>query len=70
MQTSRVLSTTRWLALGVSIPIITLGSSELWAGQMENTAENSNSCTVSNVASSYGLSGSGTIVSNPFGLQE
>ena len=27
-------------------------------------------CTVQNVAGSYGLSGNGTIVSNPFGLPE
>jgi hypothetical protein len=70
MQTRRVLSTTRWLALGISVLIVTLGSSELWAGQMENATANSKTCTVSNVASSYGLLGSGIIIDNPFGLPE
>jgi hypothetical protein len=70
MQTQRVLTAAQWLVLGISVPIIALGSSELWAGPMENAVANSRTCTVSNVAGSYGLSGSGTIVSNPFGLPE
>ena len=68
MQTRKVLSTTRWLALGISVLIAMLDSSELWAGQMENAPENSKTCTESNVASSYGFLGSGTIVDNPFNV--
>jgi hypothetical protein len=70
MQTRRVLATAQWVVLGISVLIIALGSSGLLAGPMENAAANSKTCTVSNVAGSYGLSGRGTIVSNHFGLPE
>ena len=70
MQIRRVLTTTQWLVLGISVLIIVFGSSGLLVGPMGNTAAHSKTCTVSNVAGSYGLSGSGTIVSNPFGLPE
>jgi hypothetical protein len=70
MPTRRVLTTAPWVVLGISVLIMALGSSGLLAGPMENAAANSKTCTVSNVAGSYGLSGRGTIVSNPFGLPE
>ena len=70
MQTRSVLTTVPWVVLGISVLIMALGSSGLLAGPLENAAANSTTCTVSNVAGSYGLSGRGTIVSNPFGLPE
>jgi hypothetical protein len=59
-----------WFVLGISVLIIALGSSGLLAGPREKATAKSKTCTESNVAGSYGLSGSGIIVSNPFGLPE
>jgi hypothetical protein len=63
-------STGQWFMLCLSVPIMTFGASGLWAGPRANAAAHAKTCTVATVAGAYGLSGRGTIVSNPFGLPE
>lgn len=70
MERRGVRTTTPWFVFGISVLISAFSASGLWARPMDNAVAPSQTCTLSNVASSYGLAGSGTIVSNPFDLPE
>lgn len=58
--------------LGSSLMVLGIGLLIQVPGAAARNARDASpvQCTVQNVAGSYGLSGSGTIVSNPFGLPE
>lgn len=70
MQIRGIHSIARWIKSCISMAGITLIFSYFGAWKTETAIASSRTCSMSNVAGSYGMSGSGTIVSNPFGLSE
>ena len=70
MSRRRHLAMMRWFAVSIGMLMMPVSVPALWAEPREDAAAHAKICTPSNVASSYGLAGSGTIVSNPFDLPE
>jgi hypothetical protein len=70
MRVSRLLLIPRLFGLGIGVSALALGALALWSGEMTEASGDGQTCTASNVAGSYGFSGSGTILTNPFGLPE